>query len=97
MVFNYHRLRALAGELGVKDITISEQTGVIDFTMDADLEVKEMLIDNLDRAQRNDIKVTQIGIRYVGLAGVQMDVALAQAVNALKRISENLPSFTKFL
>jgi hypothetical protein len=41
--------------------------------------------------------VTPGGIRVVALAGASIDVTLAQAVNALRRISDSLPSFIKFL
>ena len=94
---NYHRLRTLAGELGVTRVKMDEETGVVDFEVDAEEEVKEMLVDNLDEMYRKDLTVTEQGIRVVTLAGASSDVTLAQAVNALRRITDSLPSFIKFL
>lgn len=97
MAVNYHRLRTLAGELGVTRIKMDEEAGVVDFEVDAEEEVKEMLVDNLDEMYRKDLTVTEQGIRVVALAGASRDVTLAQAVNALRRITDSLPSFIKFL
>lgn len=97
MAVNYHRLRTLAGELGVTRVKMDEETGVVDFEVDAEEEVKEMLVDNLDEMYRKDLTVTEQGIRVVTLAGASSDVTLAQAVNALRRITDSLPSFIKFL
>jgi hypothetical protein len=41
--------------------------------------------------------LTEKGIRVITLKGAQREVALAEAVNALRRINESLPSFIKFL
>ena len=97
MVVNFHRMRTLSGELGVSRVKIDEEAGVVDFDVDAEQEVKEMLVDNLDEMYRKDLTVTENGIRVVALAGASKDVTLAQAVNALRRITDSLPSFIKFL
>lgn len=94
---NFHRMRALAGELGVTRIEFCEDSGFINFTLDADLEVREMLLDNLDSIYKQDLKVTDSGIRVMALANTSSQVTVAQAVNALKRIHEALPPFIKFL
>ena len=90
-------MRVLAGELGVTRITMDSDSGTVLFEVDADLEVKEMLVDNLDDIYRKDLTVVDEGIRMVSLAGAGPEVTLAQAVNALRRINEALPSFIKFL
>lgn len=97
MAVNFHRLRTLAGELGVTRMKIDEEAGVVDLDVNAEQEVIEMLVDNLDEMYRKDLKVTETGVRVAALAGASKDVALAQAVNALRRISDSLPSFIKFL
>jgi transcription-repair coupling factor (superfamily II helicase) len=94
---NFHRMRVLAGELGVTRVSMDSDSGVVLFTVDADVEVKEMLVDNLDDIYRKDLTVVDEGIRMVSLAGAGVEVTLAQAVNALRRVNEALPSFIKFL
>ena len=56
-----------------------------------------MLLDNLDSIYKQDLKVTDSGIRVMALAKTSSQVTVAQAVNALKRIHEALPPFIKFL
>jgi len=94
---NFYRMRTLAGEIGVTQIDFNEDSGFIDFTLNADLEVREMLLDNLESIYKKDLKVTSSGIRVMALAKARTEVALAQAVNALKRMNEALPPFIKFL
>lgn len=96
-VINFHRMRVLAGELGVTEVTMDSESGTVLFKVDADVEVKEMLVDNLDDLYRKDLTVVEEGIRMVSLAGAGPEVTLAQAVNALRRVNEALPSFIKFL
>ena len=94
---NFHRMRVLAGELGVTRVTMDSDSGTVLFEVDADVEVREMLVDNLDDIYRKDLTVVDEGIRMVSLAGAGPEVTLAQAVNALRRVNEALPSFIKFL
>ena len=94
---NFHRMRVLAGELGVTRVSMDSDSGTVLFEVDADVEVKEMLVDNLDDIYRKDLTVVDEGIRMVSLAGAGPEVTLAQAVNALRRVNEALPSFIKFL
>ena len=49
---------------GVTRIEFCEDSGLINFTLDADLEVREMLLDNLDSIYKQDLKVTDSGIRW---------------------------------
>jgi hypothetical protein len=65
--------------------------------MDASLEVKELLVDNLDDVYKSDLSVTSTGLRVLALAKVAPEVSVAQSVNALRRILDALPSFVKFL
>lgn len=95
--FNFFRLRALAGELGVTHIVLDARAGVLDFVVNADLEVIEMLVENLDEVYRKDFKVTKTGFRCVSLGGAPKDVAVAQAICTLRRVAESLPSFLKYL
>jgi transcription-repair coupling factor len=94
---NFHRMRTLAGELGVFQINFDVDSGLIDFAMDASLEVKELLVDNLDDVYKSDLSVTSTGLRVLALAKVAPEVSVAQSVNALRRILDALPSFVKFL
>ena len=94
---NFHRMRVLAGELGVTRVSMDSDSGTVLFEVDADVEVKEMLVDNLDDIYRKDLTVVDEGIRMVSLAGAGPEVTLAQAANALRRVNEALPSFIKFL
>ena len=96
-VVNFHRMRCLAGELGITRVKIDEDMGVVDFEVDATTEVREMLVDNVDELYRKDLQVTETGLRVLVLAGAKREVVLTQATNALKRISDALPSFIKFL
>ena len=94
---NYFRMRALASEVGVTRVSVDLEMGVVDFDVDADVEVREMLVENVDAIYKKDLRVTDTGIRVTCLAGAGMEVFVAQAVNALRRINEALPSFIKFL
>jgi hypothetical protein len=51
-------MRTLAGELGVTRVKIDEASGTVDFDVNAETEVKEMLVDNLDEMYRKDLTVT---------------------------------------
>ena len=94
---NFHRMRTLAGELGVFKIEFYVDSGLIEFAMNASLEVKEMLVDNLDDVYKRDLSVTSTGLEVLALANVGPEVSMTQAVNALRRISDALPSFIKFM
>ena len=50
-----------------------------------------MLVENVDAIYKKDLRVTDTGIRVTCLAGAGMEVFVAQAVNALRRINEALP------
>ena len=78
-------------------INFDVDSGLIDFAMDASLEVKELLVDNLDDVYKSDLSVTSTGLRVLALAKVAPEVSVAQSVNALRRILDALPSFVKFL
>ena len=94
---NFHRMRTLAGELGVFKIEFHVDSGLIEFAMNASLEVKEMLVENLDDVYKRDLSVTSTGLKVLALANVGPEVSMTQAVNALRRISDALPSFIKFM
>jgi len=94
---NFHRMRVLAGELGVTEITMDRELGTVLFAVNADVEVKEMLVDNLDELYKKDLTVVKEGLQMVSLANAGPEVTLVQAVNALRRVNEALPSFIKFL
>jgi len=97
---NYYRMRALAGELGVTRVSFDREAGGVRFEINAEKEVREMLVDNLDEMYRKDLETTDEhggGIFVKTLAGAGMNVTVAQAVTALRRINDALPSFIKFL
>ena len=75
---------------------MDSDSGTVLFEVDADVEVREMLVDNLDDIYRKDLTVVDEGMPH-GLArrGAGPEVTLAQAVN-LRRVNEALPSFIKF-
>ena len=93
----YHRMRVLAGEIGVTRITMDCEAGVVLFEVNANIEVKEMLVDNLDAMYKRDLSVVDQGIRLVSLAGASQEVLLSHALSALRRINDALPSFIRFL
>jgi len=49
---SFHRMRVLGAEIGVTKVTLDEEAGFVDFEVDADMEVNEMLLDNLDDLHR---------------------------------------------
>ena len=83
--------------LGVFKIEFHVDSGLIEFAMNASLEVKEMLVENLDDVYKRDLSVTSTGLKVLALANVGPEVSMTQAVNALRRISDALPSFIKFM
>ena len=87
----------LPSELGVTRVTMDSDSGTVLFEVDADVEVREMLVDNLDDIYRKDLTVVDEGIRMVSLAGAWAEVRRSRKPSTRCAESTSAASFIKFL
>ena len=93
-----------AAELGVKEIIavssdVKNRAGYIDCIIDLPVEVKDMLVTGMDERFQGDVLTTDDGIRILGKKKESQSKAdiLLLAVMSLRRISEGVPAFVKYL
>ena len=93
-----------AAELGVKEIIavssdVKNRAGYIDCIIDLPVEVKDMLVTGMDERFQGDVLTTDDGVRILGKKKESQSKAdiLLLAVMSLRRISEGVPAFVKYL
>ena len=93
-----------AAELGIKEIIavssdVKNRAGYIDCIIDLPGEVKDMLITGMEERFQGDVLTTDDGIRILGKKKESQSKAdiLLLAVMSLRRISEGVPAFVKYL
>ena len=93
-----------AAELGIKEVvavssSVKKRGGYVDCIIDLPTEVKEMLVTGMDERFQGDVLTTDEGIRILGQkkdSESKADILLL-AVMSLRRISEGVPAFVKYL
>ena len=93
-----------ASELGIKEViavssSVKNRSGYIDCIIDLPGEVKDMLVTGMDERFQGDVLTTDDGIRILGQkkgSESKADILLL-AVMSLRRISEGVPAFVKYL
>lgn len=93
-----------AAELGIKEVvavssSVKKRGGYVDCIIDLPTEVKEMLVTGMDERFQGDVLTTDEGIRILGHkkdSESKADILLL-AVMSLRRISEGVPAFVKYL
>jgi transcription-repair coupling factor (superfamily II helicase) len=93
-----------ASELGIKEVvavssSVKKRGGYVDCIIDLPTEVKEMLVTGMDERFQGDVLTTDEGIRILGQkkdSESKADILLL-AVMSLRRISEGVPAFVKYL
>ena len=93
-----------ASELGIKEViavssSVKNRSGYIDCIIDLPGEVKDMLVTGMDERFQGDVLTTDDGIRILGQKKESESKAdiLLLAVMSLRRISEGVPAFVKYL
>jgi len=93
-----------ASELGIKEViavssSVKNKNGYIDCIIDLPGEVKDMLVTGMDERFQGDVLTTDDGIRILGQKKESESKAdiLLLAVMSLRRISEGVPAFVKYL
>jgi len=93
-----------AAELGIKEVvavssSVKKRGGYVDCIIDLPTEVKEMLVTGMYERFQGDVLTTDEGIRILGQkkdSESKADILLL-AVMSLRRISEGVPAFVKYL
>ena len=93
-----------ASELGIKEViavssSVKNKNGYIDCIIGLPGEVKDMLVTGMDERFQGDVLTTDDGIRILGQKKESESKAdiLLLAVMSLRRISEGVPAFVKYL
>jgi transcription-repair coupling factor (superfamily II helicase) len=89
-------MRILAGSLGIQGIVLDNPSEpIIDFTTDASIMVKELLVEGI--STHYDIEVTNTGLRLPIMTEMSIHSKVNYAVKVLRGITRSIPSFVKYL